>query len=169
MYYQLLVGFAIKYVDEQEVAEELVQDVFAEIWQKGGSITFRTTVKSYLYGAVRNACLNHIKHRKVVWRHEAEVMLTQEVYDATDILELDELQTRIDEAMDLLPEKCREVFELSRYEGLKYHEIADRMDISQKTVENQMGKALKVLRQHLAPYLPMIVWIFEFMNRGKLG
>jgi RNA polymerase sigma-70 factor (ECF subfamily) len=166
-YYRPLVGFAVKYVETSEVAEGIVQDVFAELWSKGESVMIRTSIKSYLYGAVRNACLNHIKHRKVVWRHEEEVKLQPFQADG-DFLELDELQQRIDEAFSKLPTKCREIFELSRYEGLKYHEIAARLAISQKTVENQMGKALKILREHLAPYLPMMVWVIEFLNGGKL-
>ncbi|CAE7409946.1 sigR [Symbiodinium microadriaticum] len=144
-FYGALAGFATKYVSDPDIAEEIVQETFTSIWTKANKIHVETNIKSYLYGAVRNACLNHIKHQKVVHEHQSyELHRASEFETGFDFLELDELQQKVDAAMNKLPEKCREVFELSRFEELKYKEIADQLSISIKTVENQMGKVTEV-------------------------
>ena len=162
-YYSSLASFAKGYVEEKETAEEIVQDVFTRIWENADSIEIRTSIKSYLYGAVRFACLNVLKHEKTRKKYLDRQQTTQSP-DAIDFLELDELQGKIGQGMDKLPEKCRVIFELSRYEGMKYQEIADRLQLSIKTVENQMGKALKILREELAEYLPILILFVSDMG-----
>ncbi len=167
-FYQALAGFALKYVGDPETAEEIVQETFTSIWEKVDEINIQTSIKSYLYGAVRNACLNHIKHQRVVREHaDYEIHRSSQFSSGFDALEVEELQEKINSALGKLPEKCREVFELSRYEELKYKEIADRLDISIKTVENQMGKALKILREELGTYLPVFLLFLEWWHGGK--
>lgn len=164
-HYEHLVHFALKYVLEDDLAEEVVQDVFSNLWIKADSIVIRTSLKSYLFGAVRNACLNYLKHQKVRLAYATAQQSASSPSSEADFLELDELKEKIDLAMAKIPEKCRVIFELSRYENKKYQEIADELNLSIKTVENQMGKALKILRQELKDYLILIVWLM--MHGGK--
>ena len=163
MYYPHLCSFALKYVGTSEDAEEIVQEVFFKVWENVESIAIKTSLKSYLYGAVRNGCFNFIKHQKVKLAHAEHEKHVRQNYFQKDLLEIDELREAILNAVDKLPERCREIFELSKYEGKKYKEIADQLNISIKTVENQMGKALKMLREDLAPYLPMLAFL-EILN-----
>ncbi len=166
-YYSPLAWFALKYVSDQDIAEEVVQEVFTNIWIKSQSVVVETSIKSYLYGAVRNACLNYLKHQKIEQAYADRVKMTVSHGEAVDTLELDELKERIAVAMDRLPEKCREIFEMSRYDGKKYKEIAQELKLSQKTVENQMGKALKILREELGDYLPVVLWLISVYG-GKI-
>jgi RNA polymerase sigma-70 factor (ECF subfamily) len=162
MYYPDLCGFAIKYVQRQDLAEEMVQDVFYKLWEKLDSLVISSNLKSYLYTSVRNAAFNHFKHQEVVNAYEAaSVAFQRDTSTAVDVLEVKELQTQIDSAINRLPERCREVFNLSRIEGKSYKEIAAQLEISVKTVENQMGKALKTLRVEFGTYLPLwlLIWL----------
>jgi RNA polymerase sigma-70 factor (ECF subfamily) len=167
LHYASLVSFAVKYVIDSDIAEELVQDVFMNIWTKSENIQIQTTVKSYLFGAVRNASLNHLKHQKVRQAYADKQMLNISQPEHTDFLELDELKSMIDDALNKIPKKCREIFELNRFDGKRYKEIAADLNLSLKTVENQMGKALKILRDELGDYLP-IVFLFIFLYGGKI-
>ena len=157
-YYEPLANFALKYLGDPEEAEEIVQEVFTYVWQKRGQLDVRTNPKSYLYGAVRNGCLNHLKHQKVENLYVQRALHTLDQYDQVDIMELSELQETIKKAIEKLPPKCREIFELNRFEGKRYKEIAEHLNISLKTVENQMGKALKILREKLGDYLTMLLF-----------
>ena len=166
----MLVGFAYNYLEDSDAAEDVVQEVFSSVWDKGSAIDIRTNLKSYLFGAVRNACLNVLKHQKVVESYERE-KLASEPSDDGDFLEMDELQKKVNEALDALPEKRRQIFEMSRFEGKKYHEIAEELEISIKTVETQMGRTLKHLREILGPYMTYVLVIgILLMNacRGKM-
>lgn len=156
-HYSGLASFAIRYVEDRETAEEIVQEMFSSLWSKASEIRIKTSVKSYLYGAVRNACLNHLKHQKVRQSYAEEQKWTS-YQDTTNFLELDELQSRIADALDKLPARCREIFELNRFDGKRYKEIAEYLQLSLKTVENQMGKALSILREELKDYLPLL-WL----------
>jgi RNA polymerase sigma-70 factor, ECF subfamily len=162
-YYQPLCNYAYTFLQDKEEAEEIVQSTFMSVWEKHSTISIRSSIKSYLYAMVRNACLNVIKHEKIKQRHVVEeIALSPQSHDAvTNTVASTELETRIQEAMEKLPEQCRLVFKLSRFEELKYSEIAEQLDISVKTVENHMGKALKIMREQLKDYLPIII---VFMN-----
>lgn len=163
-YYPELCGFAIKYVENKDVAEELVQALFCGLWEKLDSLEVQTNLKSYLYTGVRNAAFNYFKHQKVKDKFEAYSLQHPTAYESgVDVLEVKELQQKIHSAMDLLPEKCRQVFELSRLQNKKYREIAEELDISIKTVEIHMGKALKILRKALGSYLPLAIIIWSYM------
>ncbi len=151
---------------DTEAAEEIVQELFSDMWIKTDLLKIKTSIKSYLFGAVRNACLNHIKHQKVEQKYVDRTRFTAQQDDATDFLELDELREKIAAALDKIPEKCREIFELNRFEGKRYKEIAEELNLSLKTVENQMGKALKIMRDELGEYLPAIL-LLMILHGGK--
>lgn len=151
-YYSDLCRFAFSKLRKQEESEDVVQEVFVKLWQKRHSLQPSTSLKAYLLTATRNACFNLIEKKKREKNlhqgyQENQVATKAEAGGPTP----EEIQSRIMEALDELPPKCRQVFELSRFEGMTYQEIADHLDISPKTVENQMGKALSILRKALAP------------------
>jgi len=166
-YYQPLCNYAYTFVQDRDEAEEVVQSAFTSVWEKKDGIEIHTAMKPYLYAMVRNACLNLIKHQKIKKQH-AEVELAmgeRSVESVSRTVMASELEGRIFIAMEKLPEQCRLVFKLSRFEELKYAEIADQLAISIKTVENQMGKALKIMREELKDYLPLILVLMNgFLN-----
>ncbi len=144
-------------------AEEVVQGVFFKVWERRGQLEVTVSLKAYLYRAVHNASLNHLKHQKVRQEYANHVKAMEEEGMEDPGMELTELQRDVTYAIEELPEKCREVFKLNRFEGLKYREVADLLGISEKTVENQMGKALKLLRDRLSHYLRVILpWLLFF-------
>jgi len=164
-YYQPLCNYAYTFVQDRDEAEEIVQSTFTSIWEKRGTLEIKTGMKPYLYAMVRNACLNLIKHEKIKQKHvDGELAVAERsVESVAHTVMATELETRISDAMSKLPEQCRLVFKLSRFEELKYAEIADQLNISVKTVENQMGKALKIMREQLKDYLPvLLVMMIEF-------
>jgi RNA polymerase sigma-70 factor, ECF subfamily len=167
-YYQRLCHYACATLKDMEDAEEVVQQVFINIWDKRENIFIDTSLQSYLYRAVNNACLNKIKQKKIYGMHHEHIKLESPVsIDSTsETIISEELKEAINDAVELLPDQCKLVFQLSRFEGLKHQEIADELSISVKTVENQIGKALKHLRGHLKDYLTFFIIIFiHFNNR----
>jgi RNA polymerase sigma-70 factor (ECF subfamily) len=154
-FYAPLVGLAERMLRQRETAEEIVQDVLLEVWRRRGDLVVEESLRAYLYRATRNRVLNHIRHGEVVQR-TARMLRDEQVPQRTavaDVME-SEIDEAVREAVGALPDRCREVFELSRQHGLKYAEIAVTLGISVKTVEAQMGKALRVLREKLAVWLP---------------
>lgn len=158
-HYENLCRYACTFVRDSDEAEDIVQKTFVTLWEKKSNIEVESSVKSYLYGAVRNTALNNIKHRQVRQKHASTVTVADHVHNesAHDHLVSEELNGKINSAIELLPEQCRKVFKMSRFEGLKYSEIADQLGISVKTVENQMGKALRRMRDELHEYLPVLL------------
>lgn len=158
-YYQPLCNYAFTFVQDRDEAEEIVQSTFLNIWEKRQSLSIHTGVKPYLYAMVRNACLNVLKHEKIKQQHAAMEMAVAErsTESVARTIMASELETKIYQAMDRLPEQCRLIFKLSRFEELKYAEIAQQLNISIKTVENQMGKALRIMREQLKDYLPLLI------------
>jgi RNA polymerase sigma-70 factor, ECF subfamily len=166
-YYQPLCNYAYTFVQNRDEAEEIVQSTFLSVWEKRENLEIRTAVKPYLYAMVRNACLNVLKHEKIKQQHAAVELAVAEksVESVTRTVMASELETRIYEAMEKLPQQCRLIFKLSRFEELKYSEIAEQLDLSVKTVENQMGKALKIMREQLKDYLPLLIVLMNgFLN-----
>lgn len=147
----------MKFTGDLDTSKNLVHEVFIQLWEKFDSLPTDTNYKSYCYTAVRNRCLNYIRDKKKFV--SIERVSDHPVAESNLSLETLELAEKIEAALASLPEKCRMVFELSRLEGLKYAEIANKMDISVKTVEAQMSKALLIMREHLSEFL-MITFIF---------
>ena len=166
-YYQPLCKYAFTFVQDRDEAEEIVQSTFLNIWEKRQSLSIHTGIKPYLYAMVRNACLNVLKHEKIKQQHATMEMAVAErsVESVARTIMASELETKIYRAMDQLPEQCRLIFKLSRFEELKYAEIAQQLHISIKTVENQMGKALRIMREQLKDYLPLLIILMNgFLN-----
>ncbi len=159
-HYKGLHAYAYTMLKDSDMAEEMVQNVFYKLWKAKDSLQVSQSLTSYLYRSVYNESLNYIKHLKVRSEYQSHAAKTMnQVDNATDGLKLKELQQRLDIAMKTLPEQCRTIFQMSRYEELKYLEIADKLGISVKTVENQMGKALRLLREQLHDFLPIILML----------
>lgn len=155
--------YAITMLKDEDAAEGMVQNVFMKLWERKERLEIKGSVQAYLYSAVYNECLNYIRHQKVKLTHQTHVEYTMnnEHEHSGAGIELTELKEKLQLAMNELPEKCRTIFQMSRFEELKYQEIADRLDISIKTVETQMGRALKTLRMKLVDYLPFIIWLIN--------
>ena len=137
------------------MAREITQEVFINLWEKRESIDLSKPVKTYLSTSVRNKCLNYLRDNKKFNKEilDLEGLLTDKIYMQPDRLVESEIIEKISIAIEDLPVRCREIFILSRQENLKYQEIADRLEISVKTVETQMSKALQHMRIRLAEFL----------------
>lgn len=147
----------MKYTRDLDEAKDIVHTVFIFTWERYTTLSVDINYRSYLYTAVRNRCLNYLRDKKE--NSKLESLSGLPAYE-TSSLETSELESKIEAAINTLPEKCRVVFEMNRFEGLKYAQIADKMGISVKTVEAQMSKALQVLRTHLGEFLSLIIIFF---------
>lgn len=165
-YYERLCNYANTILNDMDEAEEMVQSAFLTVWEKHDTLEIHTSVKSYLYRAVHNSCLNRVKHYKVRKTYGDSVKNQTELLhdDASQDLIGSELDAIVANAIDSLPDQCKLVFKLSRFENLTYAEIAEQLGISVKTVENHMVKALKVLREKLKDYLPVLIWLLFMRN-----
>ncbi|MBK7041486.1 MAG: RNA polymerase sigma-70 factor [Bacteroidetes bacterium] len=167
-FFKPLYVYAYTILKDEIQAEEVVQNIFLKLWERKEKINIESSLKAYLYKSVYNDSLNYLKHLKVKSTYEnyaTQVMKNNHAISASNQMMYKNLEEAIRQAMNALPEQCRTVFQLSRYEELKYREIATRLSISEKTVENHMGKALKLLRLKLADYIvTVVVWIIYFKN-----
>ena len=156
--YAHLVRMAESIVRERALAEEIAQDVMLELWRRRESIEVEQSFRAYLLRSTRNRALNHVRHQRIVMREAAIAAAAAEnarAESADDDMVVTELERAVRSAIADLPERTREVFQLSRDRGLKYSEIAAVLDISVKTVEKRMGQALAELRERLAEWLPV--------------
>jgi RNA polymerase sigma-70 factor, ECF subfamily len=147
-------GFAARLVGRRDVAEDLVQEVFLYIWRNRESWHVRTGVRQYLYSALRHAALRYIRHERVVRHHAPETiaLFDRAPRQADADLASAETIALVRMAIARLPERCRLVYTLHREQGLSYSEVAAVMGISPKTVDVQMGRALRSLRRFLQPH-----------------
>lgn len=154
-WYPVLVRVASALLRDADAAEEVAQDVMHELWRRRQLVEPDISIRAYLLRSVRNRALNHLRHLKVRRESEAAVQALYDQPTASDQpVVAKELSAAIQLAFAALPPRCREIFEMNRLHGLKYAEIAEALGISQKTVEAQMGKALRIMRARLAPWLP---------------
>jgi RNA polymerase sigma-70 factor (ECF subfamily) len=158
-HYKALHAYANMLLKDIDAAEEVVQSMFLKLWEKRDLLEVQTSVKAYLYKCIYNDSLNLLKHEQVKTKYQDFTVHTMNTHHeaASNRVELSELQKELRLAMEALPEQCRIIFQMSRFEELKYKEIAKRLGISVKTVENQMGKALKILRLKLVDFLVLIL------------
>ena len=155
-YHAGLCSFAYRYLGARDLAEEIVQEVFLCVWERRESWHVRTSVRSYLLTAVRNAALSYLRHERVVRRRQHEIPWPQDaLVPSPEVRALEaETITAVRDAVGRLPERCRMVFTLHREQGLTYLEVAEVLGISPRTVEVQIGRALKALRLRLAHHRP---------------
>lgn len=153
-YYSRLCRFATQYVNSENRARDLVQDVFLQIWDRRADWDVRRSLKAYLYRSVRNRALNKVRREGTKQDVQDDLEYTTDGVDrrtAEDALHASTLSEEVQQAIDDLPDRRRMAFLLHRRHGFTYEEIAHIMDITQKTVENQIGRALKSLREKLDP------------------
>lgn len=160
-------NFARQYVQDGDTAMDICQNVFIILWEKRETIDPKQAVRSYLYTAVKNRCLNYIRDHK---KYRSQIL----DLDCGDIdvggmedaphQDTEELEQKIQAALAALPDKCREVFEMSRFREMKYREIAETLQISQKTVEAHMSKAMRLLRESLNDYRFVMLLFVYFLT-----
>lgn len=149
-----LAAYLSRYVGSAAGADDLIQDLFLAVWTRRATLEVRGSIRTYLFIAARNRALNHLKHERVEDRFRAAMLERSDALDASAPGESDFLTAlELQRAIDALPPRCRLVFTLSRQEDLSYSQIAVRLGISVKTVEVQMGRALRRLRAHRRDFL----------------
>lgn len=153
-YYEPLCRHALKFLQDPDEAEEIVQDLFYGLWEKRFQLRIETSANSYLYAAVHNKCMKVLRHKTVESKFRAHYLANgSETDTSSEITGVSEEVERIMErTLKSLPDRCSKIFRLNRFEGMKYQEIAEKLSISVKTVEANMGKALKLLRKNLKDY-----------------
>ncbi len=168
LYYPRLVCFAEEYVPF-EVARNLVQDAFLSFWEKNPHVSNEAQLQSYLYTVVKNNCISRLRHEKVKKQfvEDTENKIQKQLYISalehmdTSAMAFQEIELIIEKTLADLPPRCREIFILSRFEGKKNHEVASELNISQKAVEAQITKALKVFRIALKDFLPLLTYLLS--------
>ncbi|MDH6304807.1 RNA polymerase sigma-70 factor (ECF subfamily) [Parabacteroides sp. PF5-5] len=161
-YYRGLCAFASQYVDDTSECEEIVQDVMMWLWENRLSLVPEMSVKSLLFTIVKNKCLNSISHKQIKQRvHESLFLKFEEQFEDPDLYIESEMMACLDKAIQNLPTDYREAFTLNRFENMTYNEIAERMDVSSKTIAYRIGQALKILREDMKEYLPLLLFLMK--------
>lgn len=165
-YYIPLCYYCLRYTENFEASEEIVQELFLKLWEKHKELEINSSLNAYLYRAIQNYALNFLSKEKT--KDKYIVLHDRQPYDTFENglvkLEEEELRKILKLAILKLPEKRRRIFELSRFDGLKYGKIASQLSISVKTVETQMTKALKYLRVVLKEYVPILLFVMLHNN-----
>lgn len=169
-YYQPLCHLGNYYLDDYDEAKGVVQEAFIKLWDLRNEIKSDSNIKNFLFTLVKNSCLNILKRRQILLRHHNKIKETEILYQyeslnrvKEDYLELKELKEIIDAAINNLPQHCRIVFEMSRFQDMKYNQIAEKLGITQKAVEARMTKTLKILRKELKDYLPLVMFFSNLL------
>lgn len=162
-YYSSLCAFSMQYIDNRNAVEDLVQDFFVNLWVEAPQLKIKASLKSYLFTAIKNRCLDYQKHHKIIEKYRTYVLYSIErTNDSTEhFFAESELRQAVQMSLSKLSPRCREIFECSRLNGLSNQEISIKFDISKRTVELQISNALKIMRKELAEFLPywLIIWL----------
>lgn len=162
-YYSSLCAFSMQYIDDHNSVEDLVQDFFVYLWVEAPKLKIKSSLKSYLFTAIKNRCLDYQKHNKITEKYQAFILFSSDKEDNSteQFFAESELRQAIQTSLGKLPPRCREIFELSRSNGLSNQEISDKLSITKRTVELQISNSLKILRKELAEYLPfwLLIWL----------
>lgn len=165
-YYAHLCVFASRILMDDESAEEIVQDFFVKVWEKRHQLSIDSSVKNYFFRSVKNLCLNLIQHNKTKLRHaQTQLLEAQNTHLTDDVFFEIDLAEKIEESILSLPGKRRMIFKMSREEGLKYREIAEKLNISIKTVEAQMSLAISYLKDRLKKYNNNFILFLSFHKK----
>jgi len=165
--YKHLVRYAMKFVMDLDAAEDIIQQTFLYLWEKRNALNIGQSLKSYLFRSVHNACINYLKQDQRKDEHIRSFLLdVNRNYNETGLTYVldHELKDEIEKAVNDLPETCQYIFRLSRYDGMKNKEIANQMSISIRTVETQIYRALKVMKERLKEYSPATTILIFFLN-----
>lgn len=170
-FYQPLCHLSQHYLEDEDEAKGVVQEAFVKLWEIRNELNADSNLRNFLFTLVKNNCLNILNRRQILLKHHEKIRWMEMHYQyeslsriGDDYLEFSELKDKIDEAIRKLPEHCRVVFEMSRFEDLKNREIAEKLGVTQKTIEAHLTKALKVLRKELKDYLPVIAAFSKFLH-----
>lgn len=168
-HYPNLCRYSLGFVKLEEVAEEIVQDVFVSLWQKEEQLKVYSSVKAYLFTAVRNRSFNHLKSQFSRQKFESDSSFSQTLLtdNTQETLEYEELAKLLAEGIEKLPTQCRTIFEMSRLGGLSNQEIARDLKLSPKTIENQMGIGLKKLKEHLHTYWDVLLILLLIISQNE--
>lgn len=155
-YYKNLCISALRYIPDEKAAEDLVQDMFFRIWEKREDLYITTSLESYLYRSVHNLSLNYLNHEKIKRGFNEKIIrgYKEKHYNDDTAFREFELEDTVNKSIEMLPERRKMIFKLSRFENLKNQEIAKKMNVSIKTVEAQMTQAIRFLRDRLKDYMP---------------
>lgn len=159
LFYPSLAVYARRYIEEQAIREDIVQDVFVALWESRKNLVIKTSVRSYLILSVRNHCLNYLK-KEGLSRQYQEFISTKESINDDDVYLLSELYDLFEKALNKLPETYRIVFEMHRFEGKNYDEIARELNISVRTAKRYKSQVVEILKNELKDYLPLLVLIY---------
>ncbi|NQX41928.1 RNA polymerase sigma-70 factor, ECF subfamily [Pedobacter steynii] len=162
-YFKRLFMTALKVVRDEYLAEEVIQDVFLRLWENEDKFHLISEFEKYLYRSVANESLNKLRNQKTQSKHYDHLSKASRSDFVENFLEEEELKMKIAKAVETLPSQCKTVFKMSRYQGMKYRKIAEELNISEKTVEGHMVKALKILRNHLLGLILLVSylnWVF---------
>lgn len=165
--YEALVGFCNQFIPDIEEAKNISQQAFIKLWLNRQVVRQLNGIRAFLYTAAKTECLNYLRHEKYKYLYRMnklevrETQLNEYILNSFsfDTLELSELEEIISESIDKLPERCRQVFLKSRFEGKKNKEIANELGIATKSVESNITRALKTLRIELKDYLSLVIWM----------
>ncbi|WP_430812886.1 MULTISPECIES: RNA polymerase sigma-70 factor [unclassified Carboxylicivirga] len=170
-YFDMLFHLSLGYTDDREVAHGIVQDTFVKLWERRHQLNPGTNLRNFLYTITKNNCLNYLRQQEIIVRNHRDYLVPELRYKQESLLDFADsfddaqyLMKSVEQAIAKLPEHIRHTFLLSRYEDLTYAQIAEKLNLSPKTVEARMSKALKILRQELKEYLPLVQMLFGFMG-----
>lgn len=169
--FDVLFALCFQYTHRKTISEEMVQDSFLRLWEVKADLSENTNIKNFLYTITKNNCLNYLRNQQIAWKHLNHIKAKNYYYAAKllnengdDFIEFNELLNNISKAIEKLPEEQKVVFKLSRMEEMKYKEIAKRLQLSVKTIESRMSKALEFLRIELKDYIALIVLITNILH-----
>lgn len=170
-FYDMLFHLAFGYIGQREIARELVQDTFLKLWEQREELRDQTNIRNYLYTITKNNCLNHLRQKEIIFRNNRDYLIPELRYQQQALQsfgdsysDVEFLIEKVDDAIEQLPEDIRNTFKLNRFENYTYSQIAQKLEISPKTVEARISKALKILRSDLKEHLPLVQALFAILR-----